>query len=193
MTRAGFLESLDHREKKLIEHDLKLSFDELEMVLENVDHSRISEWTDMAKCLIHGSFHRPEIMWIKRASGYDPVGVDWEGSKIGVPGEDLRIGADLLAEGDVKSFDALFSAYLDIMKKNGVTISRNELITSARRENLTFLMRLKIPWLFRQYLNVHQDVKFDSWSQFIRENVPNELRFMKSEIEGDLLYRKISD
>lgn len=190
---SDFLESLNPEEKELLERDVMFSSDDMKKVLEGVDYNSILERTDTAKCLVHGAFHHPEIMWIKRENKYRPVGVDWEQARIGVPGEDLRIGADLLAEEDLRSFDTLFDTYLEIMNANRIEISRDELVTAARRKKLIHRMGNEIPWLLRQYLIVCEDIQFANWCQWVRNNMPNKLEFMKSEIKGDLLYKKILD
>lgn len=182
---TGFLESLEAQEAAILKEDLGLPVSNLLSSLASVEREHLPLTPEINRCLTHGAFHPPEIVWREVADELIPVGVDWERSRAGVPGEDLRTSVNnLLAKGKEDLFATLMDTYLSEMDRHGISASREKVEASARYENMVHTMRAEIPFISRTYLNVHNNDEFTEWCRWVRQNLPDQLRFLQEEIRS---------
>lgn len=187
----GFLESLEAQEKADLEHETGFSLSSLHSVLKGVNRERLPDPPDAGHCLIHGSFHSPEIMWRDTPDGYMPVGVDWERSRAGIPAEDLAFSVNtLLAKGEDSLFGVLLDTYLSELGRHGSTLSRDSIEASICYENLVHTMSALIPFLLPTLLRVRHDEAYREWCLWARQDIPQSLRFLQSEIESGRIYEQ---
>ena len=186
---AGFLGSLETQETASLEKGLGLSLSSLRSALDGVNRERLPERPETGRCLLHGSFHQPEIMWRVISGEYTPVGVDWEGSRVGIPAEDLAVSvSSLLAKGENTLFETFLDTYLAELNLHGITIDRGKISASIRRQSIMHMMAAVIPFVLQTYLRVRHDEAFVEWCQWVRLEMPHSLRFLKSEIETGRIY-----
>lgn len=186
---TDFLGSLVTHKIKILDNELGLSFNRLRSALDGVVRERLPELPKTGCCLLHGAFHSPEIMWREISGEYIPLGVDWERSRVGIPAEDLTFGVtNLLAKGENALFETFLDTYLSELRRHGITLDRDEVSASIRHEALVHMMGAVIPFVLQTYLRVHHDESFTEWCQWVRQDIPDTLRFLQSEIESDRIY-----
>lgn len=186
---TGFLESLSSQENEILDNELELSLSNLRSALDGVVRERLPELSRVGRCLLHGAFHSPEIMWREISGEYVPLGVDWERSKVGIPAQDLAVGVSkLLAKGEDALFAKFLDTYLSELSVHGVTLARDEILSSVRHEALAHMMAAEIPFVLQTYLRVRHDEAFTEWCQWLRQDIPDSLQFIQSEIESGRIY-----
>ena len=186
---SAFIESLSKREIITLEAGLGTSIDELHSAVSKVNREYLPESLETTRCLIHGSFHPPEIMWREVPGEYTPVGVDWEGSRVGNPTEDLSFSVqNLLAKGEDTIFSDFIDTYLSELKEHGVNRDRDEISADTRHEAHVRMMSRQIPFVLQTYLRVHNDDSYAGWCRWFWQNHPDTMRFVQSEIESGRIY-----
>ena len=186
---SDFLGSLSKPDIMTLDRELGVSIDYLHSTLQGVPRERLPESPGNARCLIHGSFHPPEIMWREASGEYIPVGVDWEGSRVGIPTADLAFSVpNLLAKGEDVLFDDFIDTYRSELKEHGVNFERDGISASTRHEAYIRQMSSSIPLVLRTFLRIHDDESYAGWCRWFRQNMPEEMRFMQNEIESGHIY-----
>jgi aminoglycoside phosphotransferase (APT) family kinase protein len=135
------------------------------------------------RCLIHGAFHPPEIMWRERSGRYDPVGVDWESSYAGQPEEDFAaVSGKLFSREDEVSLQALYDAYGSEMKHREICVDVKALRLAVRRLAVVHMLGTTIPFVAQQYLRKAGDSDFSKWLVWAKEELSHSVRFVTREI-----------
>jgi hypothetical protein len=164
-----FLSSLATREISILESELGISLGSLYSKLEGVNQGILMESPETERCLIHGAFHPPEIMWRETSEGYIPLGVDWERCRVGTPAEDLAFSViNLLAKGENTLFNTFLDTYLYESGEYGISLDRDEVSASVRYEAFVQRMKSGLTFLLRTYLRVRHDEGFTEWCQWLR-------------------------
>jgi hypothetical protein len=186
-----FLSSLSTKEIGVLEDELGISLSNLFSVLDGVVRESLLELPGTDRCLIHGAFHQPEIMWRETSGGYIPLGVDWERCRVGTPPEDLAFSViSLLAKGENTLFNTFLDTYLSESGKYGISLDRDEVSASVRYEALIQLIAANIPFLLQTYLRVRNDKGFAEWCRWLKQDIPYSVQFIHSYIESSRIYRK---
>ena len=186
---SRYLESLSKQDIMNLDEELGISIDDLHSVVHEVDREGLPVSLETARCLIHGSFHSPEIMWREVSGEYIPVGIDWESSRIGIPAEDLAFGIPtLLAKGENDMFSNLVDTYLSELKAHGINLDRDKISTSIRHEAHIKLMSSVIPFVLQTYLKVRDNESYTKWCQWLKQDIPKTIRFVQSEVESGHIY-----
>ena len=178
----GFLDSLPGEETVALEHVAGPTLSDLRTALEGVSHERLPVAPPPANCLIHKSFHPPEIMWRQTDEGYVPVAVDWETARIGAPQEDFRVAGQLLAQGEDGLVQVLLDSYLDELNTHGISLSRDQFLIAVRGDAILDQMETT-PWLVSEYLRRRDDKSFAKWCEWVVKEIPRILGYMRCGIE----------
>jgi hypothetical protein len=184
-----FLDSLSDSEEKIIESELNIPLINLKSCLKGVDKDRLLDQMAPDLCLLHGSFHSPEIMWRKTSDGYTPLGVDWEGCRIGHPSEDLAFGVqNLLPDEEFRLFDAFIDSYTNELAACEIHTDREILVSIARREALIKIMDGVIPFLLQTYMRVRKDESYQKWCDWLKSSLPTTIHYLLNLISSDEIY-----
>lgn len=168
---VSFFKKLKEKDIKKIEeiypnhNNLKQSIESLDKEFFIVDP--YTSWT-----LIHGAFHPPEIVSRKGESEKVPLGVDWENSRIGHPGEDLcGITGQIADWGKPYFYKLIIDSYLKEMNDHGVIIDREALEKEIIVENIIKEVR-HLPWFWSQYLKNKNNKKYSDWVNWFEDSMP---------------------
>ncbi|MFX1523472.1 MAG: aminoglycoside phosphotransferase family protein [Promethearchaeota archaeon] len=176
-----FLTSLKDTERKVLEKLLP-NIDLLQSAIESLENSFFiiepyTNWT-----LIHGAFHPPEIVLKKGESDVVPLGVDWEGSRVGHPAEDIvGITSQIVYWGEPHYYSLMINSYIEEMNKHHIDIDKQALEKEMIIENIILGIR-GIPFLWRQYLRNKDDPKFTGWVNWFEEACPKITTVLLNEI-----------
>jgi len=169
----NFFKNLKPSEIKIFE-EVYPNIHTLRKIIESIDEKFFkfepyTKWT-----LIHGSFHPPEIIAKPGGNNKDkiPLGVDWEGSRIGHPGEDIRgITGQIPSHGKPHYKKLMIDSYIEVMNKKEAFIDRKALEKEIIIENFIHTIKL-IPFLWGKYLKVRNDSKFSNWNNYFENAIP---------------------
>jgi len=168
---VSFLNKLKDKDLKIMK-EIYPNLNTLKQSIESLDKEFFivepyTNWT-----LIHGAFHPPEIVLKKGESKRIPLGVDWENSRIGHPGEDLAgITGQLADWGRPHFYELLIDSYLKEMNNHRIAIDREALKKEIIIENIIREVR-SLPWLWGQYLKNKDDNSYSVWVNWVEENMP---------------------
>ncbi|MBN1402102.1 MAG: aminoglycoside phosphotransferase family protein [Anaerolineae bacterium] len=181
-----FLSSLAEADRLALDQIAGQALEELRPALEHVHRERLPTEPPPDRCLIHKSFHPPEIMWRETEAGYPQVAVDWETARVGAPQEDFRAAGGLLAQGEQGLCDVLVSTYLDELARHGIHLPRDPFWIAVRHEALLDEMAT-VPWLVAQFLRRRDDELFSVWCDWVVQEIPRLLGHIARAIKaGDL-------
>jgi hypothetical protein len=168
---VSFFRNLKEKNIKIIEKIFP-NLNKLKQSIESLDKDFfiIEPYTDWM--LIHGAFHPPEIVLRKGEREKIPLGVDWEQSRVGHPGEDLvGITGQIAAWGKPHFYKLLIDSYLKEMDNHRVTIEREALEKEIIVENIIKEVR-HLPWFWSQYLKNKDDKSFSDWVNWFEVSMP---------------------
>jgi hypothetical protein len=167
----SYLERLSKGEMKVIEniypdiHSLKNAIESLD-----IDFFIIEPYTHWV--LIHGGFHPPEIVAKKGEKEKVPLGVDWEGSRLGHPAEDIvGITGQLADWGKPHYYDLLLNSYLEESRNHNIYIDKDDLEREILVENIISQIKI-LPFLWSQYLKNKNNVNFSNWIDWFERSIP---------------------
>lgn len=184
-----FLDSLSVSDVDILESEIDVSLNDLNSCLEDTDIERLTDLQTPDLCLIHGSFHSPEIMWRETHDGFTPLGVDWESSRIGSPAEDLCFAAqNLLPKEEGVLFELFMDSYFKELAENEIHTDRKSLLTLIQQEALIKITDGVIPFLLQTYLKVRKDKSFEKWCEWLRGSLPNTTRYILDLISSGEIY-----
>jgi len=136
-----------------------------------------TNWT-----LIHGAFHPPEIVLKKGKREKIPLGVDWEGSRVGHPAEDIiGISGQLPYWGKPHFYPLLINSYLEEMNNHNIEIDKLALEREIVVENIISNIK-NLPFLWNQYLKNKDDINFSNWVNWFKESMPKTTNFFLNDI-----------
>ncbi|KKM26422.1 hypothetical protein LCGC14_1584950 [marine sediment metagenome] len=167
----NFFNNLKSNEIKVFEkvypniHSLRKNIESLDK--EFFKYEPYTKWT-----LIHGSFHPPEIIAKpgENKTEITPIGVDWEGSRIGHPGEDIAgITGQIPSSGEPHYMKSMIDSYMEVMNNNEAFIDRKALEKEIILENIIQKIKL-IPFMWGKYLEVRNDSKFSNWVNYFENS-----------------------
>jgi hypothetical protein len=168
---VSFLNNLKNKDLKTIKRIIP-NLNILKQSIESLDEDffitePITDWT-----LIHGAFHPPEIVLRKEKHEKVPLGVDWETSRIGHPGEDLAgISGQLAYWGEPHFYKLLIDSYCTEMINHGIIVDREDLEKEILVENIIKSVR-NLPWLWNQYFKNKNEKNYASWISWFEESIP---------------------
>lgn len=182
----AFIDGLSKQEIADLPEAIGPILDDLRVTLVDVDYERLPSEPPPVKCLIHKSFHPPEIMWREVDDGFLPLAVDWETARIGAPQEDFGVIGQLLSQGEEYLVRVLLDAYLNELSKWGVSLSFSSFMADVRREAI--LGQLSVaPWLVTEFLKRRDEKAFAEWSEWAAREIPCGLAYLRKGIlDGDL-------
>lgn len=182
----GFLQfyrSLSEDQIKKIDSLFDSKFSKFVKTIKQVSFDKLPKISETEKCLIHGSFHPPEIAWRKQNGEFVQIGVDWERSRIGIPEEDLQcVVGQLLSENKISETNDLVKVYLEEMTKYGINFNYDSFFASVKKHACFQVIRSELPFLIGQYLRFEKDSKFHNWLAWAKEVIPGRLDFSRNEI-----------
>ena len=184
-----FFDSLSATEAATVEQITgPAALNDTRTALQRVNLERLPAVAPPMNCLIHKSFHPPEIMWRQTGEGYVPVGVDWETARVGAPQEDFGVVGQLLAKGEEDLFQVLLSTYLDELGGHGISLPREPFLAAVRGEAAQDQMKLA-PWLVSQYIKRSDDESFAGWCDWAAQEIPRILEYVRRHVATGEVYQ----
>ncbi|MHA2398868.1 MAG: hypothetical protein ACXADU_08250 [Promethearchaeota archaeon] len=178
---VSFLDTLKENDMNIIEgiypnvHILKDAIETLDKSFFIIEP--YTSWT-----LIHGSFHPPEIVSKKGEREKIPLGVDWEGSRVGHPAEDIiGISGQLADWGKPHFYPLLINSYLEEINNNNIEIDKLALEKEIIVENIISHIK-NLPFLWNQYLKNKDDTNFSNWTNWFKESMPKTTDYFLNDI-----------
>jgi len=175
------VKSLDGRSAEIVRQEIGLSSQVTFSASARADGEFSVVKSSSVKCLVHGAFHAPEIMWRLVSGKYDPVAVDWEKSRVGWPEDDLAVCGSLLAEGREELASILMQTYFTSLSSYEVCPDCNVILEASREAGLALKLKTS-RWILRQYLKMREEESYGEWLRWAREELRLSLEWVSDEM-----------